>query len=122
MMEELFSKFHQICGSIEVKSGVFNGNQESVGTYFLCDEIAVGAPKNPVWKLHGKDRYIFNNGSSNGWRIGDNESLTLGLGDFYYKSKKVFELEITDSNNYNHDSLILTATLEAFSHHLDHQK
>ena len=95
MMEELFSKFHQICGSIEVKSGVFNGNQESVGTYFLCDEIAVGAPKNPVWKLQGKDRYIFNNGSSNGWRIGDNESLTLGLGDFYYKSKKVFELEIT---------------------------
>ena len=94
-MEELFSKFHQICGSIEVKSGVFNGKQESVGTYFLCDEIAVGAPKNPVWKLHGKDRYIFNNGSSNGWRIGDNESLTLGLGDFYYKSKKVFELEIT---------------------------
>ena len=116
-MEELFSKFHQICGSIEVKSGVFNGNQESVGTYFLCDEIAVGAPKNPVWKLHGKDRYIFNNGSSNGWRIGDNESLTLGLGDFYYKSKKVFELKL----QYlfviiltTIHSLILTATLEAF--------
>ena len=84
-MEDIFLKFHQICCcSIEVLSGVFNGVQESAGIYFLCDEKAIGAPKNQVWKLQGKDRYIFNNGSQNGWRIGDKESLNLG--DFYYKS------------------------------------
>ena len=91
-MEDIFLKFHQICGVIEVTNGVFNGKQESIGKYFPCDEVAVGAPKNPVWKLQQKDRYIFNNGSSNGWRIGDKESLTLGLGDFYYKSKNSLKL------------------------------
>merc|ERR1712083_473174 len=86
MGEDIFLKFHQICcGSIEVIGGVFNGVQDSVGTYFICNEKAFGAPKNPVWKLHGKDRYIFNNGSQNGWRIGDKESLVFG--DFYYKSE-----------------------------------
>jgi hypothetical protein len=39
------------------------------------DEVATEAPNNPVWKQAGKDRYIFNDGSPAGWRIGDKEKI-----------------------------------------------
>ena len=93
-MEDVFLKFHRICGSIEVFAG--SHSEKSTGTYFICDEKVVGvsASKNPVWKLRGQDRYIFTNGSENGWRIGDKESLTVG--DFYYKSKTSYHVQNFD--------------------------
>ena len=64
------------------------GSQEtSTGIYETTHEKAAEAPENPVWKHPNKDRYIFNTGSSNGWRIGYNGHLVSGK--YYYKSKNV---------------------------------
>ena len=65
---------------------VSGGNDDQNGTYVISDEVAEKAPNCPVWKLEGKEMYVFNDGSNEGWRIGDKDSLTDG--SFFFKSKK----------------------------------
>ena len=60
------------------------------GTYIITNEIvAAKAPDMPVYKLQGKNRYIyFTPTNGNGWRIAKKIRLsgeTEGL--YYYKSK-----------------------------------
>ena len=69
------------CEVIEVT----NGTSSSTGNYFLSHERAGAAPNLLVWKLEGRDRYIFNTGTDNGWRIG--RYMFLSTGRSYYKSK-----------------------------------
>merc|ERR1711935_290535 len=74
-----------ICDVFEVT----NGTRSSTGTYFLSKEKAPAAPNLSVWKLEGKDRYIYNTGKNTsfiGWRIGRYSSLSTGKS--YYKSSK----------------------------------
>ena len=66
---------------------VSGDDKRVIGTYMISDEVANEAPNCPVWRLEGKDMYIFNYGSSQGWRIGDKDSLTDG--SFFFKSKKL---------------------------------
>ena len=60
---------------------VYGDDSEASGTYFKSDE----ATDNLVWKLPGRDRFIFNTGSDIGWRIGKKENLTNE--SFLFKSK-----------------------------------
>merc|ERR1711971_1221777 len=74
------SDAEKACEVIEVT----NGTSSSTGNYFLSHERAAAAPNLHVWKLEGKDRYIFNTGTDNGWRIG--RYMFLSTGRSYYKS------------------------------------
>ena len=71
------------CHSIEV-SGSSN---TTAGVYMRTDEFANDAPENPVWKHSKNDRYIFNTGTSIGWRIGRKDHLSNGK--YYYKSNSI---------------------------------
>jgi len=64
-----------ICGAIHVTGETSNSEG---GLYLPTDKRAPDAPNNPVWKLRGEDRFIFNTGSSSGWRIGAKSFLTNG--------------------------------------------
>ena len=57
------------------------------GTYTISDEVIRRAPNNPVWKKGGKDAYIFNNGSEEGWIIGNKENFEDPDGAYYFKCK-----------------------------------
>merc|ERR1711935_23328 len=55
------------------------------GVYVRIEErVLSNIPKNPVWKLPTKDRFIFNIGNGKGWTIGRLRGLTSG--NYYYKS------------------------------------
>merc|ERR1719273_3108450 len=69
------------CYSIEVTGG----SSTTRGIYFKTEEYVESAPENPVWKHQENDRYIFNTGSSRGWRIGKKDHLATGKS--YYSSK-----------------------------------
>ena len=56
------------------------------GTYELSDKRADAAPNNPVWKNPTEDQFIFNTGTSTGWRIG--KEVSLKNGSYWYKSKR----------------------------------
>ena len=59
------------------------------GIYKRSEKHAAAAPYYPVWEhLEGKNIYIFNTGTSIGWRIGLFQSLSTG--SYYYKSKIIF--------------------------------
>ena len=62
-----------------------SGDDLCSGTYYISKEKSFQAPKNKVWKLKGRDRYIFNNGSILGWRIGRKKQLKTG--NYIFKSK-----------------------------------
>ena len=55
--------------------------------YYLSEDKS--GPNNPVWKLKDQDLYIFNNGGSDGLRIGDGSDLETGSS--YYYSKKWYD-------------------------------
>ena len=59
-------------------------SRATAGIYLKTNESAEAAPNNPVWKHERRNRYIFNTGSSAGWRIGKKDHLSSGK--FYYKS------------------------------------
>jgi len=71
------------CGSINV----FGDSKQSTGTYKMTYKVAKidVYGKRPVWKLNGKERYIFHTGSKEGWRIGSNNGLETGT--FFFKSE-----------------------------------
>ena len=59
------------------------------GTYIISNEKASKSPNKPVYKLEGKDRFIFYDPSDgDGWRIGAKEGLSGETKDYsYYRSK-----------------------------------
>ena len=71
---------------------VSGDDKKLVGTYVISREVANGAPDCPVWELVGKEFYVFNNGSDEGWGIGDKENLKDGF--FFYKSKNWVQINI----------------------------
>ena len=73
------------CFSIEVTGG---RSSTPRGLYFLTQEKIESAPQNPVWKHQNEDRYIFNTGSSEGWRLGKKDHLTDGK--FYFAGNLFF--------------------------------
>ena len=76
----------QLLGKENIVFDVSGDDKRVIGTYMISDEVADEAPNCPVWKLEGKEMYVFNDGSNEGWRIGDKDSLTDG--SFFFKSKK----------------------------------
>ena len=81
-----FSTFSEKkCGFVKVTSP--KDPTKSTGTYNICEDcFAVGSPDNPVWWLDADEfRYLFNNGSKDGWRIGNEDGLKTG--SYFYKSK-----------------------------------
>ena len=89
--ETLFIIYHEIfftsdiCEAIHVTGDTSNSEG---GLYLLSDKRASDAPNNPVWKMIGGDRFIFNTGSSAGWRIGQKSSLADGA--YYCRGKHIF--------------------------------
>ena len=73
------------CGIIQVSAG-----SDTYDTFYGLYSLSEGksGPNNPVWKLKDKNYYIFNDGSSEGFRIGSEKSLKSG--SFYYASKKLY--------------------------------
>jgi len=65
----------EVCDFIEVESGSLQTN----GIYDYYDEF--------VWKKYEEDRFIFNKGDSNGWRIGTEGQSLYGT-SYYFKSGK----------------------------------
>ena len=63
------------CEAIQVTGDASDSN---VGLYILANERALAKPNNPVWKTPQGDRFIFNTGSREGWRIGSETSLATG--------------------------------------------
>ena len=79
-----------ICANLTVK---INGNEKSnsKGSY-LVDE-AFSSKDKPVYKLVGKDWYIFFNSEKFGWFIGTKEDLTSQVeGNAHYHSKSYFTI------------------------------
>ena len=83
-----------ICEAIHVTGDTSTSNSEG-GFYVLADERALDAPNSPVWKNSGGKRFIFNTGTSAGWRIGDKDSLTAG--DFWCKGKHILMFFLLES-------------------------
>ena len=73
-----------LCEAIQVTGDASNSEE---GLYELSDERASAAPNSPVWKKSGGNRFIFNTGTSLGWRIGQELSLTTG--GYFCKSKHI---------------------------------
>ena len=75
------------CEAIQVTGDASDSN---VGLYILTNERTSAKPNNPVWKTPEGDRFIFNTGSREGWRIGPKKSLATGSS--YCKSKHILIL------------------------------
>ena len=75
------------CEAIQVTGDASDSN---VGLYILANERTSAKPNNPVWKTPRGDRFIFNTGTKEGWRIGPKSSLNAG--SFYCKSKHILLL------------------------------
>jgi hypothetical protein len=76
-----------ICEAIHVTGDNSTSNSEG-GLYLLSDERSSDAPNSPVWKIPGRNRFIFTDGNSYGWRIGAKSFLVDGT--YYCKSKHIF--------------------------------
>ena len=60
-------------------------------TYCIHEEMSSAASR-PVYKLDGKDRYIYYNPSPSGWRIGAKLNLAGAKnGNFWFKSEILFQ-------------------------------
>ena len=99
LLTENLNKTHPLVSKAPIRtekvkiivSGGENLENKSGGTYFFSTEKAAGAPKNKVWKHENNDRYIFNNDSFLGWRIGKKKQLQTGT--YLFKSKSARELK-----------------------------
>ena len=69
------------CEFIEVTDGKDWAN----GLYVKTDERVPATPNSSVWKHPDEYVYIFNTGSTKGWRIGD--LYHLSTEEFYYKGE-----------------------------------
>ena len=70
------------CGIIQVSAG--SDTYDTFYGLYSLSEVKSG-PNNPVWKLKDKNYYIFDSGSSHGFRIGNEKSLKTGSS--WYRSK-----------------------------------
>ena len=52
------------------------------GLYVETDERVPAAPNSSVWKHHDKNKFIFNTGSTKGWRIGRKSYLNTERFDY----------------------------------------
>ena len=82
-----FFKSELPCEAIQVTDDIDLSETTHGGLYFPSDKRASGAPQTLVWKKSGGNRFIFNSGTTDGWMIGDEESLTAG--DYYCKGKHI---------------------------------
>ena len=63
--------------------------EECTGTYNLNrDVISSSAPSRDVYKLDGRDRYIFYFQDKKEWRIGKKENLEDG--EYFFSSESLF--------------------------------
>ena len=91
-MDILFILTHSFSGNNCEYIKVPGGHPTIKGLYVETDKTVPAAPNNSVWKrrdhkmIDAPDRYIFNTGSAEGWRIG-NESHLSTTQDFYYKGE-----------------------------------
>ena len=69
------------CEFIEVTEGKSWAN----GLYAKTEERVPSAPNSSVWKHPDKNEYIFNTGSTKGWRIGEKSHLRTE--EFDYKGE-----------------------------------
>ena len=69
------------CEFIEVTYGEGPAN----GLYVKTDERVPSAPNSSVWKNPHKNEYIFNTGSTQGWKIG--EKSYFNTDEFDYKGE-----------------------------------
>ena len=69
------------CEFIEVAEGGSWAN----GLYVKTDERVPSAPSSSVWKHPDENEYIFNTGSTKGWRIG--EKTYFSTEEFDYKGE-----------------------------------
>ena len=67
------------CDFIEVEGG----SSQTNGIYDYYDEF--------VWKKYGEDRFIFNKGDSNGWKIGTEGQSLYGT-SYYFKSEDLSKI------------------------------
>ena len=74
------------CGAILV-TGDSRTSWSLGGLYVLSNARASASLNRPVWKNYDGTRFIFNTGTTTGWRIGNMESLTDG--SYYCKSKHI---------------------------------
>ena len=74
----------ELCEAIQVTGDTSNSEG---GLYELSNERSLAAPNSSVWKKSGGNRFIFNTGTSLGWRIGQEKSLTTG--GYFCKSKHI---------------------------------
>ena len=77
----------ELCETIQVTEDASPASNSEGGLYDLSDKRASAAPNSPVWKKSGGNRFIFNTGTSLGWRIGQELSLTTG--GYFCKSKHI---------------------------------
>ena len=61
------------------------------GIYVICNKRADAAPNNLVWKRPNEDRFIFNTGSEEGWKIGNEKHLRHieNWSNCFFRSKKI---------------------------------
>ena len=74
------------CFSIEI----YSSSCKSAGVYLRNPAFTASAQKNPVWKHPDEDRYIFNTGSSIGWRVGRGSELDAD--SYSYTGKNVHSI------------------------------
>ena len=60
------------------------GDDFASGIYFVTDTKSNGLSEEPIYKHQERDSYIFYD-PDEGWKIGDNDSMTTY--DYWYKSK-----------------------------------
>ena len=69
------------CEFIKVTGGEYWAN----GLYVKTDERVPAAPNSSVWKHLDENEYIFNTGSTQGWKIG--EKSYFNTEEFDYKGE-----------------------------------
>ena len=84
-MENLFILLFLFAGDDCEFIEVTYGEDPANGLYVKIDKRVPSAPNNSVWKHPHKNEYIFNTGSTKGWRIG--KRLHLTTEKFDYKGK-----------------------------------
>ena len=84
-MDILFILTHSFSGNNCKYIKVPGGHRTIKGLYVETDKTVPAAPNNSVWKHPDKNKYIFNTGSTKGWRIG--EKSYLSTEEFDYKGE-----------------------------------
>ena len=85
-MKILFTSLFLFAGDDCEFLEVTEGGSRVDGLYVKSDEIVPAAPNNYVWKHPDHDKYVFNTGNTEGWRIGKKSHLSTTQ-DFYYKGE-----------------------------------